>query len=297
MGKVESAKEAAAGLPHGRGFCSSARCIMNWTKVFLETEMLPVSKQGQHQKRTSLLSDEDVSIRIHEWLLQTSKVHRTPDKLCRWINESLLVEIMGSTCHNISERTVNRWMNTMGYKYGMWKKGIFIDAAVEGRGVLQLPLDKKVVSIGGEKKVVLAAPTMPSHRAKVFDNPPPLQQEGVTDSDNDNVTFQTPTLLNEFRPIYSELKSESVPVEFPSDLIQEASDNRKAYALVNPSKNLVKHYSADEVHSLGIGLESDRDWHRKKLTGTNGEHHFPVAEANGQYIMKPSQLQNIIDNE
>ena len=127
MGKVESAKEAAAGLPHGRGYCSSVRCIMNWTKVFLETEMLPVSKQGQHQKRTSLLSDEDVSIRIHEWLLQTSKVHRTPDKLCRWINESLLVEIMGSACHNISERTVNRWMNTMGYKYGVWKKGIFID--------------------------------------------------------------------------------------------------------------------------------------------------------------------------
>jgi hypothetical protein len=109
MGKVESAEEAAAGLPQGRGYCSSVRCIMNWTRVFLETEMLPVSKQGQHQKRTSLLSDEDVSIRIHEWLLQTSKVHRTPDKLCRWINDSLLVEITGPAGPKVSdERTVNR---------------------------------------------------------------------------------------------------------------------------------------------------------------------------------------------
>lgn len=126
MGKVESAKTAAAGLPQGRGYCSM-RCIMNWTKVFLETETLLVSEQGKHRKRASLLSDEDVSTRIHEWLLRTSKVHRTPNKLCQWINESLFVEITGFVGPTISERTVRRWMNTIGYKYGMWKKGIFID--------------------------------------------------------------------------------------------------------------------------------------------------------------------------
>jgi hypothetical protein len=38
MGKVESAKIAAAGLPQGSGYCSSIKCILNWTKVFLETE-------------------------------------------------------------------------------------------------------------------------------------------------------------------------------------------------------------------------------------------------------------------
>jgi hypothetical protein len=127
MRKVESAKIAAAGLPKGSGYCSSIKCILNWTKVFLETEMLPVSEQGKHRKRASLLNDEDVSSRIREWLLLTSKVYRTPDKLCRWINESLLVEITGYVGHNVSERTVRRWMNTVGYKYGIWKKGIFID--------------------------------------------------------------------------------------------------------------------------------------------------------------------------
>ena len=72
MGKAESAKTAAAALPKGRCFGSS-RCIMNWTKVFLETEKLPVSEQGKHRKTASLLRDEDVSIRIHQWLLRTSK--------------------------------------------------------------------------------------------------------------------------------------------------------------------------------------------------------------------------------
>jgi hypothetical protein len=65
MGKVKSAETAVAALPKGRGFGSS-RCIMNWTKVFLETERLPVSEQGKHRKTASLLRDEDVSIRIHE---------------------------------------------------------------------------------------------------------------------------------------------------------------------------------------------------------------------------------------
>jgi hypothetical protein len=95
--------------------------------VFLETEMLPVSEQGKHQKRALLLSDKDVSSRICEWRLQTSKVHRTPDKLCHWINESLLVEVMGCAGYNVSEHTVRQWMNTVGCKYGMWKKEVFID--------------------------------------------------------------------------------------------------------------------------------------------------------------------------
>ena len=103
-------KKAAAGLPQGRGYCK-VRWIMNWRQVFLETEMLPVFAQAKHRKRASLLRDEDVPIQIHEWLLQTSKVYKTPDKLCQWINESLHVEIMGCADSNISECTVNRcWM-------------------------------------------------------------------------------------------------------------------------------------------------------------------------------------------
>ena len=95
MGKVESAKTAAAALPKGRGFGSS-RCIMNWIKVFLETERLPVSaEQGKHRKTASLLRDEDVLIRIREWLLRTLKVHQTPDKLCHWINGYLNVLSQG----------------------------------------------------------------------------------------------------------------------------------------------------------------------------------------------------------
>ena len=127
MGKVEPAKIAAAGLPQRSEFCSIIKCILNLTKVFLETELLPVSEQGEHQKRASLLSYEDVLSRIREWLLLSLNVHCTRDKVCRWINESLFVEVMGCAGHNVSERTVQQWMNTVGYRYGMWKKGVFID--------------------------------------------------------------------------------------------------------------------------------------------------------------------------
>ena len=98
-------------------------------EVFLEIEEnLPVSEQRKHRKTASLLRDENVSIRIHQWLLRTSKVHRTPDKLCHWIHESLLVEMTRSAITSkISARTVTRWMYTIGYKFGMWKKGVFID--------------------------------------------------------------------------------------------------------------------------------------------------------------------------
>jgi len=125
MGKVEAAEIASECLPGGAS--RTARCILNWTNVFLATGRLPVSNQGKHQKSVSLLSDEDVSIRIRDWLIETSKVHRTPEKLAKWVNHSLLLEMTGTCMSNVSVCSVRRWMNTLGYKYGIWKKGVFID--------------------------------------------------------------------------------------------------------------------------------------------------------------------------
>lgn len=125
LGKVESAKRASSCIP---GNSSRAfRCIMNWSSVFLETGLLPQSNQGKHRKTMSLLSDEDVSSRIREWLIAAPKGSRNPDKLANWVNNSLLLEIYGNGYTHVSVRSVRNWMNTLGYKYGVWKKGVFID--------------------------------------------------------------------------------------------------------------------------------------------------------------------------
>ena len=125
MGKVESAERASSSIPGNAS--QTVRCILNWTSVFLETGQLPQSNQGKHRKSQSLLSDEEILLRIREWLIEAPKGSRNPEKLAHWVNNSLLLEVEGIGNTHISVRTVRNWMNTLGYKYGVWKKGVFID--------------------------------------------------------------------------------------------------------------------------------------------------------------------------
>ena len=43
------------------------------------------------------------------------------------MNNSLLLEVNGNDNAHISVRSVRSWMNTLGCKFGLWKKGVFID--------------------------------------------------------------------------------------------------------------------------------------------------------------------------
>ena len=125
VGKVASAEKASECIS-GRS-SRTGRCILNWTNIYLETMELPVSFQGKHQKTVSLLRDEDVVARVLQWLRESSKVNRCPEKLCVWINDVLLPELVGSEVQSISVRRVRDLMNSLGYKYGVWKKGVYID--------------------------------------------------------------------------------------------------------------------------------------------------------------------------
>ena len=125
MGKMASAEKASE-IVQGKS-ARTARCIMNWTKVYLDTLELPVSRQGKHQKTVSILQDEDAVAKIVEWLRSSSKVNHCPEKLCSWINNELLPEVVGSEVRSISVRRVRDLMNSLGYKYGVWKKGVYID--------------------------------------------------------------------------------------------------------------------------------------------------------------------------
>ena len=117
FGKFASAEKASESLT-GRS-SRTGRCIMNWTKYYLDNGVLPASYQGRHQKTSSVFRDEDSSSRISEWLREASKVDRSPEKLCVWVNETLLPELVGIETQTVSVRTVRTWMNSLGYKYGV----------------------------------------------------------------------------------------------------------------------------------------------------------------------------------
>lgn len=104
---------------------------MNWTSVFLETGQLPLSNQGKHRKSKSLLSDEDISLRIRDWLTKAPKGSRNPEKLAGWVNNSLLLEVNGNGNMHISVRSIRNWMNTLGYKYGVGKR-VCLSMAMRG---------------------------------------------------------------------------------------------------------------------------------------------------------------------
>ena len=134
---MESAKQASSSIPGNAS--RTMRCILNWTSIFLETGELPLSNQGKHRKTLSILSDEDIAVRIREWLATAPKGSRNPEQLANWVNNTLLLQVNGNGNTIVSVRTIRNWMNTLGYKYGMWKKGVFIDGherhdVVEYRG-------------------------------------------------------------------------------------------------------------------------------------------------------------------
>mmetsp|Transcript_39331 Transcript_39331/g.58426 ORF Transcript_39331/g.58426 Transcript_39331/m.58426 type:complete len:165 (-) Transcript_39331:623-1117(-) len=101
---------------------------MNWTKAFLETEELPVSRQGKHQRRTSsILRDEDACARIVKWLKAAPSNKRTPDNLTKWTNEELSPSLTGYETKIAKVRSIQRHMNVLGYKYGVWQKNVYMD--------------------------------------------------------------------------------------------------------------------------------------------------------------------------
>lgn len=123
LNKCAAADKASRGMP-GNKMKRSWRCVLNWTNYFVKHGTLPPSKQGRHQKAASFLKDEDVRAKVVHWLRTTKRVKRTPHNLMRFFNECILPSYSGTLKkRKLSERTIRRWMNVCGYKYGIYKKG------------------------------------------------------------------------------------------------------------------------------------------------------------------------------
>lgn len=63
--KLESSISIANQLDRGKYF---ARCIREWAQIVKEGDSIPFSNRGLHRKTSSLLDDEDIKLRIIEFL-------------------------------------------------------------------------------------------------------------------------------------------------------------------------------------------------------------------------------------
>lgn len=124
VGKVQAAKRASRCLPECKTW--TWRLVYNWTVYYIAYGKMHVSQRGRGQTTLSMLADEDVKSKVVTWLRTTKKNRRSPAQLTVYLNDELLPSILGESAR-VTLRTAARWMNTLGYKYGLWQKGVYID--------------------------------------------------------------------------------------------------------------------------------------------------------------------------
>ena len=82
--------------------------------------MLPVLQRGKHQRTKSLLYDEDFMSKCGEWLHMQPPNQRSPQRFQQHLNNEVLPLVTGAVQANVSESTARRWMQHVGYRYGLY---------------------------------------------------------------------------------------------------------------------------------------------------------------------------------
>ncbi|RQM19376.1 hypothetical protein B5M09_013890, partial [Aphanomyces astaci] len=104
-----------------------ARTIQFWARHFETSGALPVFLRGKHQKTESLMHDEDFMAKCAEWLHAQLPNQRSPQRFQRHLNMEVIPLLTGALEANLSESTARRWMQHIGYRYGLWKKNVYTD--------------------------------------------------------------------------------------------------------------------------------------------------------------------------
>ncbi|KAF0701900.1 hypothetical protein AaE_016253 [Aphanomyces astaci] len=121
----DASTSAATLLPSA--FQLGPRTVQNWCKAYQFHGCLPGSRRGQHKKTPSLIHDEDFLRKCGHWLRSTRPSMRSPRTFRVHLNDVILPELTGAVKSTVSEATARRWMIHAGYKYGSWKKDVYID--------------------------------------------------------------------------------------------------------------------------------------------------------------------------
>ena len=70
--------------------CYKARCIRQWTKEYLQSGRLPEYRQGKHAKTQSIITDENVQVKLRTHLRNMKDELRTPENFRKDLNSTLL---------------------------------------------------------------------------------------------------------------------------------------------------------------------------------------------------------------
>ena len=124
--KVEASLEAASLFPaNSPGY--QARSIRKWAQHFLETQSLPVHRQGTHIKTKSMIYDEDIARECRRHLKSQVNDSISAHSFADWIKNHLHLQVDLPRPVSISERTAIRWMHHLGMDYLRYSKGLYID--------------------------------------------------------------------------------------------------------------------------------------------------------------------------
>ncbi|ETV63894.1 hypothetical protein H257_19173 [Aphanomyces astaci] len=73
------------------------------------------------------MHDEDFMTKCGEWLHMQPPSERSPERFQRHLNNDVIPLLTGAVKANVSESTARRWMQQVGYRYGLWKKNVYTD--------------------------------------------------------------------------------------------------------------------------------------------------------------------------
>jgi hypothetical protein len=107
--------------------CYFKRMISVWTNQWIENRWIPHSQQRQRINIRSFLDDEDVEMVISEYL-RNNKFTVTPKTLKMHIEKEILPTLgCYMTPKTISVETIRTYLIKKGWRYGLRKKGIYVD--------------------------------------------------------------------------------------------------------------------------------------------------------------------------
>ena len=105
----------------------TAKWIRSMAKFYLNHQSFPVSCRGKHQKYHRLVDDEDIALRLRQWLRQESGSNGIDVVHFKQYIEDFILPERIETRKTISIRTAERWLHILGYRFEGYRKGIYFD--------------------------------------------------------------------------------------------------------------------------------------------------------------------------
>src|SRR5207248_11778346 len=111
--KMEVSKMLAESINHGPWM---SRLIRSWASQYKKNGTLVFSKNEKHQKIKSALNDEDVQIKISQYL-RSSKFDFKIHDFINYVSEVIFPSLGYEREKKISKITAHRWLHKMGWSY------------------------------------------------------------------------------------------------------------------------------------------------------------------------------------